>query len=84
MIAVDGHSAGRSHLFVRYLTQAAGHPPPDLPAVTVVPSDPLTSHRVIATGPPEAGAVPAGPAIEDGYVAQIRVRRPRHVPERNP
>ncbi|MEV0400678.1 hypothetical protein [Actinoallomurus sp. NPDC050550] len=51
-----------------------------LPAVTVVPGDPLTSHRLIATGPPEPGAVRADPAIEDGYVAQIRVRHP----ERNP
>jgi ABC-type multidrug transport system ATPase subunit len=61
--------AGLAGGTVWLVSRPVGVPGPDGPVVSVTPgSDGTVSYRVIAAGPPEPAAQPAGPGVEDGYV----------------
>jgi ABC-2 type transport system ATP-binding protein len=72
-VVYQGTTAGlasRARGSVWLVTRAAGTPAPDGPVVAAAPADGgAVRYRVISAGPPEAGAEPAEPGAEDGYVA---------------
>ena len=62
--------AGLAADSVWLVRRAAGSAAPDGPVVAVTPDAGGTvCYRVISTAPPEPGAEPAEPAVDDGYVA---------------
>jgi ABC-type multidrug transport system ATPase subunit len=62
--------AGQAAQSVWLVRRPAGSAAPDGPVVAVTPDAGGTvCYRVISTAPPEPGAEPAEPAVDDGYVA---------------